>query len=137
MTLRVAISGNRWLTTPYQIRLHGGDPLPYWRVMEEEEGEVSGQLSHPELLAKANAMLSTLLADPFLSDLSHDVSAEEVSSIVALEEGKAITVFVRRFDQELIRECTDCLLGSLQGVGVFTACLAELKKDEIMLLQLR
>ena len=71
---------------------------------EEEEGEVSEQLSHSELLAKASSMLSTLLADPFLSDLSRDVSAEEVASVLALEEGKAITVFIRRFDQELIRK---------------------------------
>ena len=71
---------------------------------KEEEGEVSGQLSHSELLAKTSSMLSTLLADPFLSDLSRDVSAEEVASVLALEEGKAITVFIRRFDQELIRK---------------------------------
>ena len=77
------------VTTPYQL------------TVMAEAGEV---LSHPELLAKASSMITSLLADPFLSDLPRHVSAEEVTSIVALEQGRAITVFVKRFDEELIRE---------------------------------
>ena len=75
-----------------------------------EEGEDSslavdaGPPSHPELMAKAKKLVASLLSDPFLSDLPSDVTAEEVTSIVALEQGRAITVYVRRFDQQVIRE---------------------------------
>ena len=67
--------------------------------------EVSGQLPHPELVARAKELVSSLLSDQFLSDLSSDVSAEEVTSLLALEQGRAITVHVKRFDQQLICEC--------------------------------
>lgn len=63
-----------------------------------------GPPGHPELMAKAKKLVATLLSDPFLSDLPGDVTAEEVSSIVGVEEGRAITVCVRRFDQQIIRE---------------------------------
>ena len=64
----------------------------------------AGPPSHPELMAKAKKLVASLLSDPFLSDLPSDVTAEEVTSIVALEQGRAITVYVRRFDQQVIRE---------------------------------
>lgn len=63
-----------------------------------------GPPGHPELMAKANKLVAILLSDSFLSDLPSDVTAEEVASIVALEQGRAITVNVRRFDQLVIRE---------------------------------
>ena len=73
-------------------------------VVDEAKVEASGQLSHPELLSRVSHLVSTLLDDPFLSGLPGDVTAEEVSSLLALEQGKAITVYVKRFDQELIRK---------------------------------
>ena len=66
--------------------------------------EEAGQLSHPELVDKASKMVDSLLDDQFLSDLPCDVSADEVTSLLALEQGRAITVNVRRFDEELVRE---------------------------------
>ena len=72
----------------------------------ETKVEASGQLSHPELVSRASQTVASLLADPFLSDLPRDVTPEEVSSLVALEQGRAITVYVKRFDQELIRKST-------------------------------
>ena len=73
-------------------------------VVDEAKAEASGQLSHPELLSRVSHLVSSLLDDPFLSGLPGDVTAEEVTSLLALEQGKAITVYVKRFDQELIRE---------------------------------
>lgn len=73
-------------------------------AVDEAKVEASGQLSHPELLSRVSHLVSTLLDDPFLSGLPRDVTAEEVTSLLALEQGKAITVYVKRFDQELIRE---------------------------------
>ena len=74
--------------------------------MEEAGEDLSdiGPPSHPDLMAKAKKLVASLLSDPFLSDLPNDVRAEEVASIVALEQGRAITVNVRRFDQQIIRE---------------------------------
>ena len=66
--------------------------------------EEAGQLSHPELVDKASKMVDSLLDDQFLSDLPRDVSADEVTSLLALEQGRAITVNVKRFDEELVRE---------------------------------
>ena len=77
-------------------------------TMEEGEDSIlavdAGPPGHPELMAKVKKLVAGLLSDPFLSDLPSDVTAEEVTSIVALEQGKAITVYVRRFDQQVIRE---------------------------------
>ena len=79
-------------------------------VLTMEEGEDSSCAvdaappGHPELMAKAKKLVASLLSDQFLSDLPRDVTAEEVTSIVALEQGRAITVNVRRFDQQIIRE---------------------------------
>ena len=70
--------------------------------MDAEEAGV--QLSHSELVERASKMVASLLDDPFLSDLPRDVGADEVTSLLALEQGRAITVYVRRFDEELIRE---------------------------------
>ena len=67
-------------------------------------GDDSSSAGHPELMSRAKQLLDRLLSDPFLSDLPSDVTAEEVTSIVALEQGRAITVYVRRFDEEIIRE---------------------------------
>ena len=64
------------------------------------------QLSHSELVKRASKMVTSLLDDPFLSvsDLPRDVGVDKVTSLLALELGRAITVYVRRFDEELIRE---------------------------------
>ena len=74
------------------------------------EGEVKSrtndvsQPGHPELMAEAKKLIARLLSDRFLLGLPSDVTAEEVTSLVALELGRAITIYVRRFDQQIIRE---------------------------------
>ena len=60
-------------------------------------------LTHLEVMDKVQNTLKELLKDPFLSDFSHVVSPEEVNSRLAVEQGRAITVHIRRFDDEIIR----------------------------------
>ena len=62
------------------------------------------ELTHMEVMDKIRQMLTKLLEDPFLNDLNYDVSPEEVKSRLAVEEGRAITVHIKRFDDELIRK---------------------------------
>ena len=95
------------LTTRTKVRQRFDDLYPLCTMEEGEDSSCAvdvGPPGHPELVAKAKKLVASLLSDPFLSDLPSDVTAEEVSSIVALEQGKAITVYVKRFDQQIIRE---------------------------------
>ncbi len=64
--------------------------------MEETE------LTHVQLMDKMRACLGELLEDPLLNDFSSDVTPEEVNSRLAIEQGRAITVHVRRFDDQMI-----------------------------------
>ena len=70
-------------------------------MAEIEEKE---NLTHMEVMKRINQNLKEVLADPFLNDLSADVSHEEVKSRLAVEQGRAITVRIRRFDNEVVRK---------------------------------
>ena len=62
------------------------------------------ELSHVEALQKVKELTAELLSDPFLQDLPRDISLDEVKSKLALEQGSAITLYLRRYDDEVIRE---------------------------------
>ena len=61
-------------------------------------------LSHMEVIVKVQEHIKSLLKDPFLSDLPSEVSLDKVQSQLALEEGRAITVNIRRYDDIIIRK---------------------------------
>ncbi|CAH2067486.1 unnamed protein product, partial [Iphiclides podalirius] len=57
-------------------------------------------LSHNELLEITQSSLCTLLNyDSLLNDLPSDIIVEEIYSQVAVEHGKAITIFISREDE--------------------------------------
>ena len=62
------------------------------------------QLSHVEAVKKARELISELLSDPLLSDMPPEVSLDEVKSTLAMEQCKAITLHLRRFDGEVLRK---------------------------------
>lgn len=66
--------------------------------------DIDEQLSHVDVVLQAKQLIADLLDDPFLYDLPKDSSAGEVSSLLALEQGKAITVNVRRMDEQILRK---------------------------------
>ncbi len=61
------------------------------------------EVTHLEVMDIIKDRLKELLKDPFLTDISLDVSPEEVKSRLAVEQGRAITVHIRRFDDAIIR----------------------------------
>lgn len=65
---------------------------------------VTEELSHVDAIHKAKELISQLLSDPFLQDLPPDISLDEVKSKLALEQGRAITLNLRRYDDEVIRK---------------------------------
>lgn len=71
------------------------------------DGAECTSLSHVEVMKLIKQHISDLLADPFLQDLPKDISPDEAKSQLALEEGKAIILYLRRYDDERVRECTD------------------------------
>ena len=73
-----------------------------YRSPDPKEDEHS--LSHPQALQKAREHITQLLSDPFLHDLPPDVSLDELKSRLALEQGKAITLYLRRHDGDSMRE---------------------------------
>ena len=58
--------------------------------------------SHKVVVEQAKRLLCDLLADPFLSDISPTATHDEVASQLTLEQGRAITVHVRRFDDQVL-----------------------------------
>ncbi len=68
-------------------------------------------LSHPEVLQRARELTHQLLSDPFLQDLPPDISLDELRSQLALEQGKAITLHLRRYHSEVI--CKEYFIGML------------------------
>lgn len=63
------------------------------------------ELSHDEFMKllqqKVAEMVST---DPCLRGLPPDVTVDELEDLIALEQGKAITLYLRRYDDVVIRE---------------------------------
>lgn len=62
----------------------------------------ANELSHNSLVQRAKDMLAVMLNDPFLVDLPPDCNAEEAKSQLALAQGKAITVHIRKYDGQSI-----------------------------------
>ncbi len=58
--------------------------------------------SHLAVMKKAEGLLSTLIDDSFLSDLAEDCSLENVTSQLALLQGKAVTLHLNKFDGGVI-----------------------------------
>lgn len=74
------------------------------QVFMEKSEEKSEEGSHVELLDQIKELVHQLMADPFLNDLSFDISLDELQSQLALEQGHAMTVNVRRLDDVIIRK---------------------------------
>ena len=72
------------------------------------------KVSHVEAMKEIRRLMCELMSDPFLNDLSPRASAEDVASVLAVEQGRAITVHLRRFDSLNIR--TSYLLTVLYSV---------------------
>ena len=64
------------------------------------EGKV---LSHCEAMLLVKKSIRELLSDPLLSGLSEDITLEELEDVLHLEQGKAITLYLRRFDDSILR----------------------------------
>lgn len=60
-------------------------------------------LSHCEAMSLVKTSIQELLCDPLLSGLAKDVTVEELQDILHLEQGKAITLYLRRFDDSILR----------------------------------
>ena len=66
-------------------------------------------LSHCDAMLLVKNGIQELLSDPILSDLDGDISVEELQDVLHLEQGKAITLYLRRFDDSILRECASHL----------------------------
>lgn len=58
--------------------------------------------THLQVMHNIEEKIEQLIKDPFLNDLTHDISLEEVKSRLAVEQGRAITIHIKRFDNESI-----------------------------------
>lgn len=70
----------------------------------KDDPQDEDDLSHMEVIVKVQEHIKNLMKDPFLSDLPSGVSLDKVQSQLALEEGRAITVNIRRYDDIVIRK---------------------------------
>ena len=70
----------------------------------EHEPENETEKSHVEVLAEVRSEVRCLLKDPLLADLPPDVTPEEVSSQLALLQGRALTVQLHTYDSQIIRK---------------------------------
>ncbi|XP_065919295.1 U11/U12 small nuclear ribonucleoprotein 25 kDa protein-like [Dysidea avara] len=59
-------------------------------------------LSHCDAMLLVKNGIQELLSDPILSDLDVDISVEELQDVLHLEQGKAITLYLRRFDDSIL-----------------------------------
>lgn len=76
-------------------------------------------LSHVDVARKAKQLVAELLEDAFLCDLPRDISSDDVTSLLALEQGKAITVNVRKMDDQLFRKLACCLLDTASETATY------------------
>lgn len=72
-------------------------------LADNSSGATKPELSHVEALLRVKDLTAQLLSDPFLQDLPPDISLDEVKSQLALEQGSAITLNLRKFNDEMIR----------------------------------
>lgn len=59
--------------------------------------------SHCEAISLVKKSIQELLSDPLLSGLAEDTTLEELQDILHLEQGKAITLYLRRYDNSILR----------------------------------
>ena len=59
-------------------------------------------LSHCEAMSLVKKSIRELLSDPLLSGLAEDTALEELQDILHLEQGKAITLYLRRYDDSIL-----------------------------------
>lgn len=76
------------------------------KSVEENSVEENQTTSHNVVIQRAHKLLAQVLDDPFLSDLSEDCgNVEGARSQLALLEGRAITILIKKFDGQLVRKC--------------------------------
>lgn len=88
-----------------------GSQLPIERERDEKDEEIDSEIAtenhelpHVEAIQRAKEYLAQMLSDPFLQDLPPDVSLDEVKQRLALEQGRAISLNLRKYDNEIIRK---------------------------------
>ena len=59
--------------------------------------------SHIEAMKEIHRLVTELTSDPFLDDLPQRVSVEDVASVLAVEQGRAITIHLRKCASQIIR----------------------------------
>lgn len=86
-----------------------GSQLPIERERDEKDEEIDSEIAtenhelpHVEAIQRAKEYLAQMLSDPFLQDLPPDVSLDEVKQRLALEQGRAISLNLRKYDNEII-----------------------------------
>jgi len=62
------------------------------------------ELSHKDLVGKYNELVSELTEDPLLFEVSPDDTVMDVQGLLALAQGKAIAIHIKRFDGEVVCE---------------------------------
>ena len=73
-------------------------------IARDDPGNTEGKaLSHQEAMLLVKKSIRELLNDPLLSGLSEDITLEELLDILHLEQGKAITLYLRRYDDSILR----------------------------------
>ena len=67
------------------------------------------ETSHDDFMKLLQRNIAELVStDPCLRGLPPDVTVEELEDVIALEQGKAITLYLRKFDDDVIRELSTC-----------------------------
>ena len=72
--------------------------------MTESYKEWCSGKSHVEVIAEVQRAIRALLQDPLLNDLSPTVTPEEINSKLALAQGRALSLWLRVYDDHNIRE---------------------------------
>lgn len=99
-TESVSVPDTQSSPTTTTIAIDGSPSLPPPEIkIEEETGD---DLSHQDVMGIVRASLREVLQDPLLCDLPTDVTAEEINLQVALEHGQAMTVNIRKQNNEVL-----------------------------------
>ena len=60
-------------------------------------------LSHCQAMIVVKRNITELLSDPLLSGIAKDITLEELQDVLHLEQGKAITLYLKRYDDSILR----------------------------------
>ena len=74
------------------------------RVEMDGEDSDAEKIPHVEVMKEIQRLVTELMSDPFLDDLPPRASVEDVASVLAVEQGRAITVHLKKFDSQIIRK---------------------------------